>query len=359
MGDYANEPNSIFAGVHHPAPWDDIRDSITNVIIENAVTHIGEDAFIYCTRLTSVTIPGNVASIGHRAFYKCTALGSVTIEEGVDSIGAAAFYSCTALVSVIIPSSLLFIGRATFKGCKNLTSVTIPGSLTSVGEEAFAYCEHLASITVATDNAHHSSEDGVLFDKNKTILQQYPQRKRGTSYTIPSTVTSIDVLAFQYGCADLTSLTIPGSITSIGWLVFQYCKGLESVTIGDGVTSIGMRAFVSSGLKSVTIPNSVDTIAEYAFALCTGITSVEIGVSVTSIKQAAFWGCKSLTSITSLNPIPPDLEHVPPYLGYMPFEGIPPNACLNVPANSLAAYRAAKGWRDFKCVNPLAAAPGG
>ena len=135
--------------------------------------------------------------------------------------------------------------------------------------------------------------------------------------------------------------------------------GLESATIGDGVTSIGLRAFASSGLKSVTIPNSVTTIDENAFSLCTSIASVEIGASVTSIGHRAFWGCKSLASITSLNPIPPKWERISPYLGSMPFEDIPPDACLNVPESALAAYSTAEGWRDFKCIKPLATAPDG
>ena len=119
-----------------------------------------------------------------------------------------------------------------------------------------------------------------------------------TSVTIPEGVTSIGKQAF-YGCSGLTSVTIPTSVTSIGEGAFRGCSGLTSVTIPEGVKRIGNRAFSGcSGLTSVTIPSSLTSIGDYAFSECSGLTSVTIPEGVTSIGNCAFSRCSGLTSVT-------------------------------------------------------------
>jgi hypothetical protein len=143
----------------------------------------------------------------------------------------------------------------------------------------------------------YSSESGVLFSKDKTILIRVPAGKMG-SYTIPSSVTSIGNFAFE-SCGSLKSVIIPNSVTSIGDWMFYECSGLTSVTIPNSVTDIGESAFSGcSGLASVTIPNSVTDIGESAFSGCSGLASVVIPNSVTDIGESVFFGCRSLTSIT-------------------------------------------------------------
>jgi len=346
---------------------------ITNLVIENGVTRIGDKAFAYlvglesvtipgcvksigsyafylCKNLTSVTIPGSVDTIGSHAFAMCAGLDSVTISNGVTAIGKGAFSGCAGLTSVTIPNSVTTIGEGAFSGCSNLTSVTIPSNVTNIGERAFNGCADQVyinekynnkwienapeqfktcsgpAITVAEDNARYSSENGVLFNKNKTLLIQYPRHKRDGVYTIPSSVTAIGEGAFLE-CAGLTSVTIPGSVKVIGDSAFKRCGDLASVTIEDGVTLIGRAAFAGCGnLTSVTIPNSVGLIRTEAFAECEKLTSVKLP------------------------------NRIPPYLVYGTFEGLPANACLYVPKCAINAYLAADAWDEFKCVKPIEAA---
>ena len=123
------------------------RDNLTNLVIPDSVTSIGDSAFVNCTRLTSITIPDSVTSIGSDAFYCCTRLTSITIPKSVTSIGSYAFSYCTSLKSVTIPDSVTSIGSSgTFWNCTSLTSITIPNSVTSIGYNAFSGCNNLTDM---------------------------------------------------------------------------------------------------------------------------------------------------------------------------------------------------------------------
>ena len=208
------------------------------------------------------------------------------------------FSNRSSVKTVVIPDSVTSIGRWAFGYCESLTSVTIPDSVTSIGDEAFNNCTRLTSITVKEGNPKYSSDEyGVLFNKDKTLLIQYPIGNKRTSYTIPDSVTSIGDWAFAQ-CTGLTSVTIGNSVTSIGEAAFWLCTSLTSVTIGNSVTSIGSSAFsMCVSLTSVTIPDSVTSIGNGAFYFCTSLTRVTIPDSVTSIGDNAFISCTSLTDV--------------------------------------------------------------
>ena len=211
-----------------------------------------------------------------------------TIEgKTVTSIGYMAFAGCTSLTSITIPDGVTSIDRAAFWDCASLTSIKIPDSVTSIGGRAFWDCASLTTIEVSAGNADYTIVNGVLFNKEKTVLHTYPAGKTGDKYNIPERVTYIEESAF-YGSTSLTSITIPDSVTSIGDETFYGCISLTSITIPDIVTSIGSAAFKEcTSLASITIPETVSYISFWAFLGCTSLKNVtflgdapEIAVSV-------------------------------------------------------------------------------
>ncbi len=251
------------------APWYGYRSYIQSVVIENGVTSIGGYAFSDCDNLTSVTISDSVTSIGERAFSECDSLTSIEIPSSVTNIGEYALQCCFELENVIFGknSQLESIGRGAFNGCIILKNIEIPDSVTSIGDHVLYCCTNLESITIGENNANYSNDEyGVLFNKDKTELIQYPIGNTRTSYTIPDSVTSIGDSAF-YSCDGLTSITISDSVTTIGDHAFCNCSSLESITFGENsqLTSIDSYAFSDcENLTSITVPKSVTSIGYQA-----------------------------------------------------------------------------------------------
>lgn len=273
-------------------------NSLTKVTIPDSVTSIGNYAFEFCSKLTEAMISNSVTSIGEGTFFNCFNLTGVTIPDSVTSIGSFAFGYCDKLNDVTIPNSVKSISDYAFEYCTNLTNVTIPDSVTSIGSKAFCYCKSLTEINVAEGNEVYASENGILFDKDKTSLLIYPLGKTEAEYTIPNSVTDIGAHAFEY-CDQLTGVTIPDSVTRIGDYAFSYCSGLTDLTIPDHVTSIGESAFkLCSSLTSATIPEGMMSIGNSLFSGCSSLASVTIPDSVTNIGDYAFSGCSGLTSLT-------------------------------------------------------------
>lgn len=140
----------------------------------------------------------------------------------------------------------------------------------------------------------------------------------------------------------------PYTVTAIGDGAFYECWNVKTITIPDGVTSIGYDAFWLSGITSIVIPEGVTNIKTYTFYGCEDLTSVTIPGSVTWIDQGAFEDCDNITSVT-VNALIPPSTFENPYISYAQlFSSCYSKATLYVPYSCKAAYEAAKEWKAFK-----------
>lgn len=216
--------------------------SIRRVVIEPGVTSVGSGVFSGCKKLTSVTIADTVRSIGDRAFSDSSVLREIRLPDSVETVGVEAF-----------------------KNCPKLQSARLGAGLVKLETSAFRACAALASFDVSGLNPCYSSENGVLFDKAKTVLLQYPCAKTDTGYTIPETVRSIEESAFA-GCGNLQTVVCPDGLAKIGYGAFSDCTAIEHIALPGSLRSIDAYAFRNCGaLSGVSLPDGLEEIGAKAF----------------------------------------------------------------------------------------------
>ena len=253
----------------------------------------------------------------------CT--GDLVIDSSVVSIDHYAFYfNPNTVTSVTIPDSVLSVGMWAFRGT-TAQVINIGAGLSSISGNAFD-SGSIQEFNVSVDNSTFSSSSGVLFNKNKTSLVQYPAGKTATSYTIPSTVTVIESSSFNGGIY-LQSVIIPNTVTTLGGGAFQQNNALRSVTIGSGITEITGSAFYnnfgsgitemifssSANLKkiagaaflgalwtSLVVPEGVETIEAGAFNENGYLIDLRLPLTMVTLDDAALAGTGQLTKVCYL-----------------------------------------------------------
>ncbi len=158
----------------------------------------------------------------------------------VVKIGVCAFEGID-FETVIIPEGVTTIDAA-FYWCEALKTVKIPKTVTKIASRFSQECHNVANIEVDKDNAYYCDVDGVLFNKDKTKLIEYPPKKKDKSYNIPNGTKSICLHAFENSTS------------------------LENVTIPDSVKTIGKHAFWNSSIKSIKMSKNITRIGTYAFS---------------------------------------------------------------------------------------------
>lgn len=287
--------------------------TLKEVILPEGLISIEEAAFANCTALEKLNVPYTVNTLG-RWILENTKVTSFTIPQVVTEIPASCFYG-SAITTINIPPSVKTIGNWAFQNAK-LTEVVIPSSVTSIGKWAFG-CEN-----------------------GNPALQ---------SVIIEANITEIPECCF-YLQTKLTSISLPEGITSIGDDAFNQCK-ITSLTLPASLKTIGARAFSNNGITQLTIPDKVETIENAAFAN-NSIDNIDFPATLVSLHATAFkW--KSMNEVICRALSVPQTPQTDEFNNsWRPFYQINENCVLRVPAESLEAYKNAWG-QYFKSVETI------
>ncbi|MBU1093978.1 MAG: leucine-rich repeat protein [Firmicutes bacterium] len=264
---------------------------------------------------TTLVIPSNhlgkeITSIGSFAFYDCNNLINITIPSSVTNIGYSAFYNCSALVSITIPFGVNTIESNAFANCVNLLNITIPSSVVSIESDTFWKNNSLLGINVDEENQHYSSENGVLYNEDKTLLIAYPIGKEENDYLVPSSVTTIGQNAFA-NSTHLSSVSMSSNVISIEPTAFFNVSNLTNIVVSnenqhylseDGILFNKQKTMLllypkGKSANTYAIPIGITSIGPNAFENCDNLISLTISSTVNNIDTVSFWNNSNLLNI--------------------------------------------------------------
>ena len=189
---------------------------------------------------------------------------SYEVPNTVKTIDANAFISCKNLQTIVIADSVEKIGDSAFDGSK-LKTINLGGGITNISNKPFYGAWNLTNINVITENDKYESENGILFNKGKTILIKYPPAIiNGEVYEIPNTVVEIGPQSFYR--SQIKNVIIPSSVKKIGSESFFQCYNLEELNLSEGLERIEWRALQQCNkIKTIVVPSSVTYIDKECF----------------------------------------------------------------------------------------------
>ncbi|MBO4870670.1 MAG: leucine-rich repeat protein [Muribaculaceae bacterium] len=340
--------------------------NFTRVIIPTSVTKIGDAAFYECEKLTSVSLPNPNVQLGKSVWASCVNLASVSLPEGMEKLARHTFYMC-GLESITLPEGMKSVGFMCF-GSNNIKTINLPSTLEKIDSCCFQNNAELVSVNLKnvkqleqfafmgrsalktyTCNGQLERIGSSAFCRTALVDAQLPEgliRMDGNVFfrttslqtiTIPSTVESIEFTPIV-GCTSVKEVKVAEGNTHFVELdsclyeinaagnpicLVSVPQGRENTVliVPDGVTEIGRQAVREVPMTEVWLPKSVQTVSHSAFSSVTSATKV---------------------TCMAVNPPEVDME------GSFFSDEVFANATLYVPINSVGAYQAADGWKEFQ-----------
>lgn len=342
---------------------------------------IPEHAFQEKPSLISIILPDNLKSIGYKAFWGCKSLsGNISFPEGLETIAAGAFMNCTNLSSISFPSTLVTLGQengtlysdGAFANCTGLCcEIVIPEKMESIGPNTFRGDNGLYGQIYLPESLRFLGEAAFRGCKGLSGSLKIPHKicqipdecfqgcGFGGTLTLHDGITSIGTRAFL-NCYFKGGVSLPSQLEVISEESFESCKFSGSLVLPAGVRVIGKRAFNwNSRLTGILeIPGNVISLGAGAFANCQGIEGVVIPESLETIKSefgvdGAFEDCFGINRIVCKGVTPPVIsDDFNVTGGHSVFRGVSKeNFTVEVPEAAVPNYRTSSGWKDFKRIS--------
>ena len=281
------------------SPKNKILSAENNVLYNKEKTIL----FKYSAKKTDTVfaIPDGVQELWGRAFEYAENLTKVTIPESVEKIGGQCFRFCKNIKEIRIPDSVTEVENSAFRDCSSLETIYIGKNVALFNSEMLSGCTSLKNIKVSEGNPNYSSVNGVLFNKDKTKLIQYPSGVSMKGYVIPSTVKEVSSVAFDdcEGFYDEVSLN---NIVYVGdcllYYRVPYGEKREYISIKKGTRMIGSFAFeYNSKIRGISLPDEIRIISAEAFSGCDSLQTIYIPAGIKYIGSYAFSSSYELTDI--------------------------------------------------------------
>ena len=249
-----------------------------------------------------------VRAVAPRAFYNQRSYtGTLTLGDSIQTIGDNAFWYCNGFTgSLKLPSKLKTIGAAAFYQCSKFQgALTVGSELTSVGKQAFAafgagnYGEgsfegvHISSLSAWCNIDFADDSSNPLYYGHRLVVNGVEM----TTFRLPAGRTTIKPYTFT-GINLEGTLTIPEGVTSIGEGAFEYMQGATALSLPSTLKTIGASAFYGTALTEVKLPLSVKEVKSRAFSRCDKLQSVTVPDGCAARLDSCFTDCRALTAVS-------------------------------------------------------------
>lgn len=317
----------------------------STIIIPESVKEIGLSAFSSTQGTFTIILPSKLEKICWRAFDRSSASICLNLPNTLKHIGESAFSEVrNAFGSFQLPAALEFLGSNAFFGCgiELEGNIEIPERIVSIPNAAFSYMGFKKPINL-------TMHDGLVNIGDAAFCGI----KFSEPIVFPKDLTSIGVGAFA-DCTFAGGFNLNDGISSIRPDAFYGTNITGTLKLPKGIESIGgpgrfiepNGTFGNTQIEKLTIGDNIQIINQYAFRNCLMLKSIEIGKNVSFIGEEAFAYCSSLNSIVCLAKEPPQFDQ-------SAFVGLQTQNCVvEVPEESVGAYRAAAGWSSFGNITP-------
>jgi len=183
------------------------------------------------------------------------------------------FLNGEEIKDLVIPDGVTRIESYTFDGYSSLTSVTIPNTVTRIESNAFRDCSHVEKLYLEDG----SNTLSLGYNYPKGLFSSCSLKTLYLGRNLHYETFEFSGFSPFYKQIELESLIIGDSVTSIGENLFANCTNLANLYISNSVISIKNKAFENcSSLTNITIPNTLDNISNSALKGCINIVDMKI-----------------------------------------------------------------------------------